>query len=91
MVRKFPFAHVFGVGSLLCCAAGNRGDRLRLPHVVGGVHRLEGMRHGYGNCEVVQRGEGFAFIAQGGGGADVLAHYSAINSSCFRELQEGQP
>lgn len=49
------------------------------------------MRHGYGNCEVVQRGEGFAFIAQGGGGADVLAHYSAINSSCFRELQEGQP
>lgn len=31
MVRKFPFAHVFGVGILLCCAAGNRGDHLRLP------------------------------------------------------------
>ncbi|WP_329331895.1 hypothetical protein OIU81_38735 (plasmid) [Streptomyces sp. NBC_01454] len=24
MVRKFPFAHVFGVGVLLCCAAGTR-------------------------------------------------------------------
>ncbi|MGW3628198.1 hypothetical protein [Streptomyces sp. NPDC000880] len=24
MVRKFPCAHVFGVGILLCCAAGTR-------------------------------------------------------------------
>jgi hypothetical protein len=24
MVRNFPFAHVLGVGVLLCCAAGTR-------------------------------------------------------------------
>ncbi|MEU8844602.1 cold-shock protein [Streptomyces roseus] len=34
--------------------------------------------------------KGFGFIAQEGGRPDVFAHYSAINSSGFRELQEGQ-
>ncbi|KUJ67995.1 MULTISPECIES: cold-shock protein [Streptomyces] len=34
--------------------------------------------------------KGFGFIAQDGGGPVVLANCSAINSTGFRELQEGQ-
>lgn len=34
--------------------------------------------------------KGFGFIEQDGGGADVFVHYSAIESSGYRELQEAQ-
>jgi CspA family cold shock protein len=34
--------------------------------------------------------KGFGFIAQDGGGADVFAHFSAIESSGFRTLEENQ-
>lgn len=34
--------------------------------------------------------KGFGFIQQDGGGPDVFAHYSNIQTQGFRELQEGQ-
>jgi cold shock protein len=56
----------------------------------GSRYRLEGTSMARGTVKWFNAEKGFGFIEQDGGGPDVFAHYSNINSSGFRELQEGQ-
>ena len=57
------------------------GDRFR----VGGRPQLA-----TGRVLQFDQGRGYGFVAADDGGEDVFAHYSAINSSGFKSLQEGQ-
>ena len=43
-----------------------------------------------GTVKWFNESKGFGFIAQGNGGQDVFAHYSAIQGSGFKTLKEGQ-
>ncbi len=78
------------MGVLLCCAAGTRAITSAFRTSWEAFIDWKACDMATGTVKWFNAEKGFGFIAQEGGGPDVFAHYSAINSSGFRELQEGQ-
>jgi cold shock protein len=62
----------------------------RVPHSVGPSTGKESSHMAQGTVKWFNGEKGFGFIAQDGGGPDVFVHYSQIDGSGFRNLDEGQ-
>lgn len=63
-----------------------RGTGGGAPH----PEEKERSRNATGNCEVVQRGEGVRLYRPEDGSADVFVHYTEIQGTGFRTLEENQ-
>ena len=58
---------------------------LRVPDI-----ETQGLAVAQGTVKWFNAEKGYGFIAVEGGGADVFVHYSAIATSGYRSLDEGQ-
>jgi CspA family cold shock protein len=72
-----------GLGSGFAASpARNRGHRIR--------SRKKESNMAQGTVKWFNAEKGFGFITQDDGGADVFVHYSAVDGSGYRSLDEGQ-
>lgn len=69
------------------CVYGSLGFRkVRIPN----GYKRKSYPMAQGTVKWFNAEKGFGFIAQDGGGPDVFVHYSAIDSSGYRSLDEAQ-
>jgi CspA family cold shock protein len=72
-------------GRFLSCEGGNPSARAR-----GSVCAREELHVVVGTVKWFNAEKGYGFITPDGGGNDVFAHYSAIQTSGYRSLEENQ-
>jgi CspA family cold shock protein len=69
-------------------AAARKVERSRGVAVTASMKEIQQMAQG--TVKWFNADKGFGFITVDGGGADVFVHFSAIQSSGFRSLEENQ-
>jgi CspA family cold shock protein len=68
-----------------CSKTANKG-----PHVRGRYTLMKERKMAQGTVKWFNAEKGFGFITVDGGGADVFVHFSAIQTSGYRTLEENQ-
>jgi CspA family cold shock protein len=69
---------------------GHSGVRQQAEQSRGATSTYKEIYMAQGTVKWFNGEKGYGFIAVDGGGADVFVHYSAIESSGYRSLDEGQ-